>query len=95
MEAGGSALILLLNPYSTIVDYFMQTFTNTSLYDWVVEGLNDSGLPKNMSLYQTIVYGIYKLCIPVSIILNLVVSFIFLKLASLKVCVTRNKKKKK
>ena len=95
LEVGGSALVLLLNPYSTIVDYFMQTFTNASLYSWILEDLNESDLPKKLSLYQTIVYGIYKLWIPVSIILNLVVSFIFLKLASLKVCVTRNKKKKK
>ena len=80
---GVSPLILLLNPYSPFVDFLIRTMSNSSIY----EILKDAG-------NKSAVLGfIYKGWIPISIVLNLLVSLGFLKLASLNISVTRNKKK--
>lgn len=78
---GISPLILLLNPYSPFADFLIRTMSSTSIY----EILESSG-------NKSVVLGIiYKGWIPISIVLNLLVSLGFLKLASLNISVTRNK----
>ena len=80
---GASPLILLLNPYSPFVDFLIRTMSSSSIYDMLDATGNKS----------VILGFIYKGWIPISIVLNLLVSLGFLKLASLNISVTRNKKK--
>lgn len=80
---GATPMIMLLNPYSPLVDFFIRAMTNTSLHD-LIKGMGDLSYGYSV---------IYKAWIPVSIVLNLLVSFVFLKLAARNISVTRNKKK--
>lgn len=83
---GAIPMIMFLNPYSGFVDFLIRTMSSYDLYT-LIEEAGDVDLPA--------VYGvIYKAWIPISVIMNLLVSFIFLKLASLKIAVVRNKKGK-
>lgn len=81
---GISPLILLLNPYSPFFDFMVRTMSSSSIYDMMDLAGNKS---KVLSF-------IYKGWIPISITLNLLVALGFLKLASLNISVTRNKKKR-
>ena len=80
---GASPLILLLNPYSPFADFLIRTMSNSSIYEILEAEGNKSA----------VLGFIYKGWIPISIVLNLLVSLGFLKLASLNISVTRNKKK--
>lgn len=81
---GASMLIMLLNPYSPFFDFMVRTMTSSSIYDMMDSAGNKSA----------ILGVIYQGWIPISIVLNLLVAFGFLKLASLNICVTRNKRKR-
>lgn len=84
VAVGATPMIMLLNPYSPLVDFFIRTMSNSSLYDLIKEtGTLSSGYS-----------AIYKAWIPISIVLNLLVSLGFLKLAARNIAVTRNKKRK-
>ncbi len=81
---GAVPMIMFLNPYSGFVDYLVRVLTNTDLYT-VIEEIGSKDLPAAFA-------WIYKAWIPISIVVNLLVSIGFLKLASLKIAVIRNKK---
>ncbi len=81
---GAVPMVMFLNPYSGFVDFLVRTLTSVDLYT-VIEESGTKDLPA--------VYAwIYKAWIPISIVVNLLVSIGFLKLASLKIAVIRNKK---
>ncbi len=85
-NAGAIPMIMLLNPYSPIVDFLIRAMSSTSLAAFIDE-IGTTPVPG--------VYGwIYKLWIPISVTLNLLVSLGFLKLAARNIAVTRNKRKK-
>ncbi len=81
---GAVPMIMFLNPYSGFVDYLVRVLTNTDLCT-VIEEVGTKDLP-------TAFAWIYKAWVPISILVNLLVSIGFLKLASLKIAVIRNKK---
>lgn len=83
---GAIPMIMLLNPYSPIVDFMIRVMTGSNLAE-MIESMSDKDIP---SVYATI----YKFWIPVSVLLNLLISYVFLKLAARNIAVTRNKKKK-
>lgn len=82
---GALPLILMLNPYSPIFDFMVRTMTSSSVYEIIKEAGTTSLILGNL----------YKCWIPVSMVLNLLIAFAFLKLAARNICVTRNKKNKK
>lgn len=79
---GISPLILLLNPYSPFVDFELRAISSYSIKEYIVD----------MGSKSAVLNGIYEMWIPVSIVLNLLVSVGFLKLAGRNISVTRNKK---
>ncbi len=83
---GAIPMIMLFNPYSPIVDFFIRTVSDSSL----LKVIESSSQQKISKVYVVI----YQLWIPISIILNLLISYLFLKLASVNIAVTKNKKKK-
>lgn len=85
-NAGAIPMIMLLNPYSPIVDFLIRTMSSTSLAAFIDE-IGTTPVPGGFGL-------IYELWIPISVTLNLLVSLGFLKLAARNIAVTRNKKKK-
>lgn len=82
IKMGGIPLILFLNPYSGFVDFMIQTMSSASLYD----ALKEAGKSPKLLL------SVYKYWIPISIVVNLLMSFLFLKLAALRICATKNKR---
>lgn len=85
-NAGAIPMVMLLNPYSPIVDFLIRAMSSSSLAE-LIDEIGTTAVPG--------VYGwIYKLWIPISVTLNLLVSLGFLKLAARNIAVTRNKKKK-
>lgn len=85
-QLGAIPMIMFLNPYSGFVDFLIRTMSSYDLYT-LIEESGDVSLP---AVYKVI----YKAWIPISVIVNFLVSVIFLKLASLKIAVVRNKKGK-
>lgn len=84
ITVGATPMIMMLNPYSPLVDFFIRTMSSYSLYDLIKDtGTLSAGYSK-----------IYQAWIPISLVLNLLVSFGFLKLAARNIAVTRNKKRK-
>ena len=83
---GAIPMIMLFNPYSPIVDFFIRTVSDSSL----LKVIESSSQQKISKVYVVI----YQLWIPISIIINLLISYLFLKLASVNIAVTKNKKKK-
>ncbi|MBQ4059001.1 MAG: ABC transporter permease [Lachnospiraceae bacterium] len=84
ITVGATPMIMMLNPYSPLVDFFIRTMSSYSLYDLIKEtGTLSAGYSK-----------IYQAWIPISLVLNLLVSFGFLKLAARNIAVTRNKRRK-
>lgn len=67
----GLMMIFLINPYSPIFDFMVRAMTNSSIYEMVEMGNSN------------IIYEfIYRFWIPVSMIINLIISYGFLKLAA-------------
>lgn len=83
-DPGAAPMVLMLNPYSPILDFMMRSMSSTSLYDVIESAGNES----------EVLGWIYKGWIPISVVLNLLVALGFLRLAARNICVTRNKKKK-
>ncbi|MDE6434637.1 MAG: ABC transporter permease [Lachnospiraceae bacterium] len=82
-EMGASLMVMMMNPYAPIFDFMVRTLSSFSVYTmW------DSMGNGNMLLK-----GIYKGWIPISMIVNLAVSFGFLKLAARNIAATRNRKR--
>ena len=81
---GALPLVLMLNPYSPIFDFMVRTMTSSSIYE-IIKGAGTTSLTLG---------NLYKYWSPVSMVLNLLVAFGFLKLAARNICVTRNKKNK-
>ncbi|MCM1180896.1 MAG: ABC transporter permease subunit [Clostridium sp.] len=82
-EMGASLIVMMLNPYAPVFDFMVRTLSSSSVY-----AMWDSIGNGNILLQ-----GIYHGWIPVSIILNLGVSYGFLKLAARNIAATRNRKK--
>ena len=82
-EMGASLIVLLLNPYAPFFDFMVRTLTSQSVFTmWDSIGNGN-----------VILKGIYHGWIPISVIMNLLVSYGFLKLAARNIAATRNKKK--
>lgn len=82
---GAVPLIMLLNPYSPFFDFMLRTMSSASVYEIIEDAGNTSITLGN----------IYKCWIPISVLLNLLISFGFLKLAARNIAVTRNRKRSK
>lgn len=82
-EMGASLIVMMLNPYAPFFDFMVRTLSSSSVY-----AMWDSIGNGNMLLK-----GIYHGWIPVSIIVNMGVSYGFLKLAARNIAATRNRKK--
>ncbi len=81
-------ILLMFNPYAPVVDFFLKSFSNISVYDL----LNAYAPTKGFGTVMTFVYKNWMLT---SGALNLVISWVFLRLASLNIAVTRKRKAKK
>jgi len=82
-EMGASLIMLMLNPYAPFFDFMVRIMSSYSVYAmWDAVG-NGNILLK----------GIYHAWIPISMILNMVIAFGFLKLAARNIAATRNRKK--
>ena len=82
-EMGASLIVLMLNPYAPFFDFMVRTMTSQSVFTmWDSIGNGN-----------VILKGIYHGWIPISVIMNLLVSYGFLKLAARNIAATRNKKK--
>ena len=82
-EMGASLIVLMLNPYAPFFDFMVRTMTSQSVFTmWDSIGNGN-----------VILKGIYHGWIPYSMIMNLLVSYGFLKLAARNIAATRNKKK--
>ena len=77
-------LIFLFNPYSPIFDFMVRAMTNSSIYEMI--GVDNSNI---------IFEFIYRFWIPISMIINLIISYGFLKLAAKHVNNGHRKKKSK
>ena len=84
-SVGANPLIMYLNPYSPIVDFLIRTMTSTSFADMI----EDTGK------IPDVLQNIYEKWIPISMVLNLLVAYGFLRLAARNIAVTHNKKHKK
>jgi len=84
IAVGATPMIMLLNPYSPFVDFLIRSMSSYSLYDFIAE----------MGTVSPVYEVLYRGWIPVSVVLNLLVSLGFLKLAAMNIAVTRNKKQK-
>lgn len=83
IKYGVIPLILFLNPYSGFVDFMMRSTTSISLCQ-IIEESGDN---------PAILLAVYKCWILISSVINLLVSYVFLKLAARNICATKNKKK--
>ena len=82
-EMGASLIVLMLNPYAPFFDFMVRTMSSQSVFTmWDSIGNGN-----------VILKGIYHGWIPISVIMNLLVSYGFLKLAAWNIAATRNKKK--
>lgn len=81
-------LILLLNPYSSFLDFMLRSVTSFSIYEWIMQVAPSNRLPAALDVC-------YRFWIPISLVLNLVISAGFLKLAANNICVIRNKRRRK
>ncbi len=84
VAVGSTPMIMLFNPYSPFIDFLIRSMTSHSLYDVIAD----------MGTVSPVYEVIYRGWIPVSVILNLLISLGFLKLAAMNIAVTKNKKRK-
>lgn len=75
-------MIMFVNPYSPILDFFLRAMTSQNLNAWIQADGATNGLLET----------IYELWIPISIVINLFVSYLFLRLAAAKIAATKNRK---
>lgn len=82
-EMGASLIVLMLNPYAPFFDFMVRAMSSYSVYTmWDSVGNGN-----------VLLEGIYRAWIPLSMIINLLIAFGFLKLAARNIAATRNKKK--
>lgn len=82
-EMGASLMVMMMNPYAPIFDFMVRTLSSFSVYTmW-----------DSMGNGNILLKGIYQGWIPISMIVNLAVSFGFLKLAARNIAATRNRKR--
>ena len=81
-------LILMLNPYAPVFEFMLKSTTSMDVYQ-MVEATRSS---KQLSTGLTFMY---KNWLWISGALNLLVSYIFLKLAATKISATKNTRRKK
>lgn len=79
---GALPVILMFNPYTPFADFMFRSMSSYSIYD-IIAGAG------KMPVILTV---IYKAWIPVSMFLNLLIAFGFLKLAARNIAVTHNRK---
>lgn len=79
---GAYAFIMMLNPYSPILDFMMHVMGNTGIRD----------LMEEVGTKSSIVLSISDQWMLWSILINMLISFVFLKLAARNIAVTRNRK---
>lgn len=79
----GIALIFLVNPYSPIFDFMVRAMTDSSIYD-MVTGSNAN------SLFSIV----FRFWIPISMALNLLIAYGFLKAAAKKVGIREKSRKR-
>lgn len=84
MQMGIIPFILFLNPYSGFFDFMVQSLTSESILE-MIKATGDS---------PSICLFFYKHWIFISNVLNLLISLGVLKLASLRICATKNKRGK-
>ncbi len=87
ISATGIPAILMFNPYAPVFDFFLRSLSSYSVYELVDRACNG----KMNGFWEFI----YKAWIPLSVLINVAISLLFVKCAALKISVTRNKKKRK
>lgn len=75
-------MVMFVNPYSPIVDFFLRAMTSQSLNSWIQQEGATNG----------VLNAIYELWIPITVVINLFVSYIFLRLAANSISATKNHK---
>ncbi|MBE5924488.1 MAG: hypothetical protein E7271_08480 [Lachnospiraceae bacterium] len=80
----GPVFVFLFNPYSPIFDFMVRAMSDSSIYDMV----------SNAQLHPLVAL-MYRFWIPISMGINLLISFGFLKLAAARVGNVKTKKVKK
>lgn len=91
IEPGMLPMILMLNPYAPFFDFMLRAMSSESVYDIILAAGNGTSPFAGNNIILDL---IYRLWIPVSVALNLLIAFGFLKLAARNIAVTRNRKKK-
>lgn len=82
-EMGASLIVMMINPYAPFFDFMVRTLSSYSVYSmW--DSIGNGNL---------LLEGIYRAWIPLSMIINLLIAFGFLKLAARNIATTRNKRK--
>lgn len=79
-------LILLLNPYSAFFDFLSRSITTYSIY---------SIISRRTGHLPVILDTAYRFWIPAAIVVNLLISFVFLKLAAVNIRTTRIRRSRK
>lgn len=85
---GALTVILVLNPIAPIIEYFMQARTGFGLYQILKNMYWDAIIPEFVRV-------VFENILVISLLVNVAVSLVFLKVASVRMVVTKNKRKLK
>lgn len=86
MEFGIAPFIFLFNPYSPFFDFMLRTMSNESMYSIMTNGI---GVYDEMPYILKMTYMFW---IFFSVVINLIVAFLFLLFAARNIAVTRNRR---
>lgn len=86
-----TSMALIFNPFVPFVDFLLRACTGTGIYDILSDGWWNVSLNKMNGFLGMV----YRWIIPISIIVNLGVSYLFIRIAALKMVVTKRKRKRK
>lgn len=94
VKPGMLPMILMFNPYAPFFDFMVRAMSSGSVYEIIKAAENGYVSGQSTGNDHIILDLIYQLWIPISVALNLLIAFGFLKLAARNIAVTRNRKKK-
>lgn len=94
VKPGMLPMILMFNPYAPFFDFMVRAMSSGSVYEIIKAAEYGYVSGQSTGNNHIILDLIYQLWIPISVALNLLIAFGFLKLAARNIAVTRNRKKK-
>lgn len=83
-----TTLALAFNPFAGCVDFMLRSCSSYSLYDSMLWELETSRMTGFLAWFM-------KYIIPITVIVNLLVSYLFLRIAAYRTVVTKNKRRRK